>query len=44
MRDIKPALQFLSLALGDEVPRIARRAAVLTASLLALATFAWMGL
>ncbi len=44
MRDVKPALQFLSIALADELPRVARRAALLTASLLALATFAWMGL
>ena len=44
MRDIKPALQFLALALADEVPRLARRAALLSASLLALATFLWMGL
>ena len=44
MRDLRPALQFLSLALGDEAPRLARRAALLTAGLLTLATVLWAGL
>ena len=44
MRDIRPALQFLALALGDEASRIALRGALLSASLLALATLLWAGL
>ena len=44
MRDIRPALQFLTLALGDEAPRIARRAVMMSASLLGLATLLWAGL
>ena len=44
MRDIRPALQFLTLALGDEAPRIARLAATMSACLLGLATLLWAGL
>ena len=43
MRDIRPAVQFLTLALGDEAHRLARRAAMTSATLLALATLSWAG-
>ena len=44
MRDIRPALQFLTLALGDEAHHVARRAVMMSASLLGLATLLWAGL